>query len=166
MIDDEWSSRWDENWQGKPKYLRKPAPAPLCPPQIPYDLTWFRTRAATMGSQRLTAWAMARSGKGSKLVLNFTEFDKNNLCRPLGALWTTLSTRLKYLTRFCLHPFRRHSECSIRASWLYFSRNTARMIKLKKGCAERIERRRKMRYANKFWFESLRSEDIIRKIKA
>jgi hypothetical protein len=29
---------------------------PLCPPQIPHDLT----RAATMGSQRLTAWATGR----------------------------------------------------------------------------------------------------------
>jgi hypothetical protein len=30
---------------------RKPAPAPLCPPQIPYD----QTRAAAVGGQRLTA---------------------------------------------------------------------------------------------------------------
>jgi hypothetical protein len=33
---------------------RKPAPAPLCPPQIPHDQTRARTRAATVGSQRLT----------------------------------------------------------------------------------------------------------------
>jgi hypothetical protein len=33
---------------------------PLCPPQIPHDLTWDRTRAAAVGSQRLTAWAVAR----------------------------------------------------------------------------------------------------------
>jgi hypothetical protein len=39
---------------------RKPAPVPLCPPQIPHDLTWDRTRAAAVGSQRLTASAMAR----------------------------------------------------------------------------------------------------------
>jgi hypothetical protein len=38
---------------------RKPTPVPLCPPQIPYDLTPARTRAATVGSRRLTAWAMA-----------------------------------------------------------------------------------------------------------
>jgi hypothetical protein len=38
---------------------RKPAPAPLCPPQIPLDQTRARTRAAAVGSQRLTAWAMA-----------------------------------------------------------------------------------------------------------
>jgi hypothetical protein len=39
---------------------RKPAPVPLCPPQIPHDLTWARTRAAVVGNRRLIAWAMAR----------------------------------------------------------------------------------------------------------
>jgi hypothetical protein len=55
-----WSSRWNENWQRKLKYSEKLAPLPLCPPQIPHDLTWVRTRAAVVGSRRLTAWAMAR----------------------------------------------------------------------------------------------------------
>jgi hypothetical protein len=32
----------------------KPAPAPLCPPQIALDQTRDRTRAAAVGSQRLT----------------------------------------------------------------------------------------------------------------
>jgi hypothetical protein len=39
---------------------RKPAPTLLCPPQIPHDQTRARTRAAEVGSQRLTTWAMAR----------------------------------------------------------------------------------------------------------
>jgi hypothetical protein len=34
---------------------RKPAPAPLYPSQIPLDQTRDRTRAAAVGSQRLTA---------------------------------------------------------------------------------------------------------------
>jgi hypothetical protein len=38
---------------------RKPATVPLCPPQIPHDLTWAWTQAATVGSRRLTAQAMA-----------------------------------------------------------------------------------------------------------
>jgi hypothetical protein len=38
----------------------KPVPVPLCPPQIPLDQTRDRTRAAAMGSQRLSASAMAR----------------------------------------------------------------------------------------------------------
>jgi hypothetical protein len=41
----------------------KPAPALLCPPQIPLDQTRAQTRAAAMGSQRLTARAMARPKK-------------------------------------------------------------------------------------------------------
>jgi hypothetical protein len=39
---------------------RKTAPVPLCPPHIPRDMTRARTRAAALGSQRLTAWAIAR----------------------------------------------------------------------------------------------------------
>jgi hypothetical protein len=31
---------------------KKPAPVPLCPPQIPLDQTRDRTRAAAVGSQR------------------------------------------------------------------------------------------------------------------
>jgi hypothetical protein len=46
--------------RGNGSTRRKPAPAPLCPPQIPLDQTRTRTRAAAVGSQRLTAWAMAR----------------------------------------------------------------------------------------------------------
>jgi hypothetical protein len=36
---------------GNRSTLRKPAPVPLCPPQIPHD----QTRAAMVGSQQLTA---------------------------------------------------------------------------------------------------------------
>jgi hypothetical protein len=41
--------------RGNRNTRRKPAPAPLCPPQIPLDQTRDRTRAAVVGSQRLTA---------------------------------------------------------------------------------------------------------------
>jgi hypothetical protein len=40
--------------RGNRSTRRKPAPAPLSPPQIPLDQTQARTRAA-VGSQRLTA---------------------------------------------------------------------------------------------------------------
>jgi hypothetical protein len=56
-----WSSRWNDDWQGKPKYLEKPAPVPLCPPQNPHDLTWALTWTSAVGTRRLTPWAMARS---------------------------------------------------------------------------------------------------------
>jgi hypothetical protein len=41
--------------KGNRSTRRKPALAPLCPPQIPLDQTRDRTRAAAVGSQRLTA---------------------------------------------------------------------------------------------------------------
>jgi hypothetical protein len=57
--------------RGNRSTRRKPAPEPLYPPQIPHDQTRARTRAAAVGSQRLTAWAMARPliifGEGCKL---------------------------------------------------------------------------------------------------
>jgi hypothetical protein len=48
------------NGRGNRSTRRKPAPAPLCPPQFPLDQTRVWTRAAAVGSQRLTALAMAR----------------------------------------------------------------------------------------------------------
>jgi hypothetical protein len=44
---------------GKLSTQRKPAPAPLCPPQLPHDQTQARTQATVVGSQGLTTWAMA-----------------------------------------------------------------------------------------------------------
>jgi hypothetical protein len=41
--------------RGNRSTRRKPAPVPLCPPQIRYDLTRARTRAAAVGSRRLNA---------------------------------------------------------------------------------------------------------------
>jgi hypothetical protein len=46
--------------RGNRSTRRKPAPAPLCPPQIVLDQTRLWTWAAAVGRQRLTAWAMAR----------------------------------------------------------------------------------------------------------
>jgi hypothetical protein len=45
----------------------KPTLVPVCPPQIPNDLTCSRTRAAAVGSRWLTAWAMARLKLGEGL---------------------------------------------------------------------------------------------------
>jgi hypothetical protein len=49
--------------RGNRSTRRKPAPAPLYPPQIPLDQTRVWTRAAAVGSRRLTAWAMPRAYK-------------------------------------------------------------------------------------------------------
>jgi hypothetical protein len=44
--------------RGNRSTRRKPVPVLLCQPQIPHDQTRARTRAAAVGSQRLTAWDM------------------------------------------------------------------------------------------------------------
>jgi hypothetical protein len=52
---------------------------PLCPPQIPHDLTWVRTRAAAVGSRRLTARAMERPYVYVSLTLS-VDAGKDDLC--------------------------------------------------------------------------------------
>jgi hypothetical protein len=42
---------------------------PICPPQIPHDVTWARPRAAAVGSQRLTAWAMELRNRTLRIKL-------------------------------------------------------------------------------------------------
>jgi hypothetical protein len=61
MADDECGAIGGmRNGSGNRSTRRKPVPVPLCPPQIPHDMMRARTRAAAVGSRRLTAWAMAR----------------------------------------------------------------------------------------------------------
>jgi hypothetical protein len=55
-----WSNWWNEFGRGNRSTRRKPAPAPLCPPQNPTWRPGLESRTAAVGSQRLTAWAMAR----------------------------------------------------------------------------------------------------------
>jgi hypothetical protein len=46
--------------RGNRSTLRKSTPVPLSSPQIPHYLTWARTRAAAVGSGRLTAGVTVR----------------------------------------------------------------------------------------------------------
>jgi hypothetical protein len=39
--------------RGNRRTMRKPAPVPLCRPQIAHDLTWALTRAAVVGKQEI-----------------------------------------------------------------------------------------------------------------
>jgi hypothetical protein len=68
--------------RGNRSTRRKPAPGPLCPPQIRHDQTLARTRAAAVGSQRLTALPMTRP---------HTALKCNTLC-SLTSLSLSLST--------------------------------------------------------------------------
>jgi hypothetical protein len=56
----------------------KPAPVPLCPPQISHDQIGARTWAAVVGSQRLTAWATVRPDLRQSIHCKFpTDQTKN-----------------------------------------------------------------------------------------
>jgi hypothetical protein len=71
------------NGKGNRSTRRKPTGTPLCPPQIPLDQTRDWTRAAAVGSQRLTASAMARAdiilltAPRSPWFLHFRSFHQN-----------------------------------------------------------------------------------------
>jgi hypothetical protein len=54
--------------RGNRSTRRKPVPMPLCPPQTP-QAARTRTRAAVVGSQRLTAWGTARPKSVPKLLI-------------------------------------------------------------------------------------------------
>jgi hypothetical protein len=55
MIDDECGAVGEMIiGRGNLSTRRKPTPAPLCPSQIPHDLTWARTGAAAVRNQELT----------------------------------------------------------------------------------------------------------------
>jgi hypothetical protein len=65
--------------RGNRSTRRKPAPVPLCPPQIPHDQTRARTLAAAVGNQRLTAWAMARPSRLSNSLSFWSRILFENL---------------------------------------------------------------------------------------
>jgi hypothetical protein len=66
---------------------RKPAPVPLCPSQIPRDLTWDRT---VVGSRRLTAWAMARP-PAINLTHNTVTQLLSQRCILVESLWVQIT---------------------------------------------------------------------------
>jgi hypothetical protein len=112
--DDCGEGRWNGKWEGRPKYLEKTCLSGNLSIKSP---TWTRTRAAAVGSQRLTGWSMVlprwivsrevnRSGSESWTKTGFlyigglfyrrlTVFLNSAVCRLDGVLnrfW-----KLKYL---------------------------------------------------------------------
>jgi hypothetical protein len=57
---DNGENRWNDDWQRKPKYSEKTCPSATSSSTNPTCSARTRTRTAAVGSQRLTAWAMAR----------------------------------------------------------------------------------------------------------
>jgi hypothetical protein len=128
-----WNICLNANWQAKQSTTRKPAPVPFCPPQIPHDLTWYRTRAFAVGGRRLTDWAMVRPPKffpcqdseEASLKANISysaittqdktikyEFD----CPRLYNWWR--ASRIRQAVRVCIFPFPSPKLC-VNASFVF-----------------------------------------------
>jgi hypothetical protein len=109
--------------KGNRSIRRKPASAPLCPPQISLDQTRDRTRAAAVWSQRLTAWAMARPlSKLLKLFLQYIDVLLRAVGVPRSVLGAATVLCIPLLSYLCPALFRSflspHSAIWFCNNWL------------------------------------------------
>jgi hypothetical protein len=83
MIDDDCGANGGMRiGRGNQSTRKKPAPVPVCQPQIPYYLIWDRTRSAAVGSRRATVWAMHGLAEPKLLrLLYIREMTGSNLAR-------------------------------------------------------------------------------------
>jgi hypothetical protein len=100
------------NDRGNRSIRRKPAPTPLFPPQIPLDQTRDWTWAAAVGSQRLTASAMARPSNEHKYIFYIGIWilsiaNTETILRYLKTVHLICYSKIYYLIFFlhipCLH---------------------------------------------------------------
>jgi hypothetical protein len=96
--------------RGNRSTRRKPAPMPLCPPQISHDMTWARTRVAAVGTRHLTAWAMARPYDWYRPILYVMFFW------ILGAKYSDSSFVA------AIHHRRNIVDATVRVSWCHYRR--------------------------------------------
>jgi hypothetical protein len=78
IVDDEYGAVGEMRIGRENRSIRREhAPLPLLPPQISHNLNWDETRAAAVGSRRLTAGVMARPSLHlQKLILQIESFQK------------------------------------------------------------------------------------------
>jgi hypothetical protein len=102
--------------RGSRSTRRKPAPVPNSPPQIPHDLTRTRTRAAVVGSRRLTAWTTARPSSNSSFTIEkIDQHDFHIWLRLTRFLCSWRFRRFPMRTAFSFHD-RNHTP-NIRLQW-------------------------------------------------
>jgi hypothetical protein len=97
---------------------RKPAPAPLCPPQIPLDQTRVQTRAAAVVSQRLTAWAMARP---KRYLVFFTESRPVLGVTHFPIQWILVFVSLVIMQMGCETDYSQQSNVQTKNMWIHTS---------------------------------------------
>jgi hypothetical protein len=96
-----WRTRWNENWQGKPKYAENTYLSATLSTTNPTWLTWARTRAAVVRSRQLTAWAMAQSQRGLCIQ------ECANGCSPSETSFRITSLRYDIHYTFCRQTYGR-----------------------------------------------------------
>jgi hypothetical protein len=113
--------------RGNRSTRRKSAWAPLCPAQISHDLTRARTRVSAVGSQLLTAWAMARpTGYRNSLfvvVLSLCRLTSGCHPRVVMAAFLIISD-----IAFTIYAIIRH--CKRVSSWQRKQRESCLLYKL------------------------------------
>jgi hypothetical protein len=78
-----WRIWWNEDWQGKPKYSEKTCPSATLFTTNLTCQTRARTRPTEVGSQRITAWAMARPKLTvAQLLKRFAGFLRADISWP------------------------------------------------------------------------------------
>jgi hypothetical protein len=92
--------------RGNRSTRRKPASVPVCPPQIPHDLTRARTRAAAVENRRLTALVMARPCLGLEYVVVYLNFPHTYSCFLYAG--TSLQFRVGTQSRLILYKLETH----------------------------------------------------------
>jgi hypothetical protein len=83
--------------RGNRSTRRKPAPAPIYPPQMPLDQTRAWTQAAAVGSQRLTAWDMARHNFKETTYMRTEQKCGSNQVNCLGSKGIHIQTHTRTL---------------------------------------------------------------------
>jgi hypothetical protein len=73
--------------RGNRNTKRKPAPVPICQPQISHDLTWDRTQAASVVSRWITAWAVARP-QSTTVTFYFYRWTYLHIVFSSSLIWT------------------------------------------------------------------------------
>jgi hypothetical protein len=112
------------NGRGNRSTRRKPAPAPLCPPQIPIDQTRDWTRAAVVGSQQLTASAMARPC--TSLTLQQMPLVHPHTCNP--SFWNLFENFL-HAHSATFKPYLKVVHCSTCFDRHWFSSGVLKIVR-------------------------------------
>jgi hypothetical protein len=84
---DDEVGRMNDFWQGKPKYSEKTCPDATLSTTNPTCQTWSQTRAAAVGSQRLTKWAMVRPRNMQRYINNVKKRRAFKVCPHQHASW-------------------------------------------------------------------------------